>query len=114
MTRGRPILILESKGEDQILRIKFVAVEASFDFLSPAYRESEGIKTHLSVCPSVHLKNLNLAHVFWSINDGAMIFGMHDPYDKPFQYTPCRDLDLLQGQSCFRLGTTILRILVSI
>ena len=102
------------KVKTKFWELEFVAVQASFDFLSPAFRESVGIKTHLSVCPSVHLINLNLAHIFWSINDRAMIFGMRDPYDKPFQFTPCRDLDLLQGQSCFRLGTTILRILVSV
>ena len=29
---------------------------------------------------------------------------MHDPCDKPFQFAPCSDLDLLQGQSCCRAG----------
>ena len=95
MTRGRPILIWESKGEDQFWEFEFVAVEVSLNFLSPAFRKSEGIKTPLSVCPSVHHKNLNLVHIFWSVHDGAMIFGMHDPCDKPFQLAPCRDLDLL-------------------
>ena len=47
-----------------------------------------------SVRPSVRHKNYNLAHIFWSINDRALIFGMHDPCDRPFQLTPCRDLDL--------------------
>ena len=48
----------------------------------------------LSPCPSVRHKNFNLAHIFWSINDRALIFGMHDPCDRPFQLTPCLDLDL--------------------
>ena len=40
------------------------------------------------------------------INDRALIFGMHDPCDKPFHLAPCCDfdLDLLQGQSCCRAG----------
>ena len=47
-----------------------------------------------SVRPSVCHKNFNLAHIFWSIKDRALIFGMHDPCDKPFQVMPSRDLDL--------------------
>ena len=47
-----------------------------------------------SVCQSVCHKNFNLAHIFWSINDRALIFGMHDPCDKPFLLIPCGDLDL--------------------
>ena len=32
------------------------------------------------ICPSVCHKILNLAHIFWNINDTlALIFGMHDP-----------------------------------
>ena len=34
----------------------------------------------MSVRLSVRHKNFNLAHIFWSINDRALIFGMHDPY----------------------------------
>ena len=64
------------------------------------------IKTHSSDCPSVcpsvchknnnllsvcH-KNLSLAHIFWRINDRALIFGMHDPYDKSFLLVPFSDL----------------------
>ena len=33
-----------------------------------------------------------MAHTFWSIKDRALIFGVHDPCDKPFQVMPCRDL----------------------
>ena len=55
---------------------------------------SRDIKTHSSVPLSVCHKNFNLAHIFWSINDRALIFGMHDPCVKPFQLTPCQDLDL--------------------
>ena len=44
---------------------------------------------HMSICLFVHLlvchRNFNLAHICWSINDRALIFGMHDPCDKPFQ-----------------------------
>ena len=47
-----------------------------------------------SVCQSLCHKNFNLAHIFWSINDRALIFGMHDPCDKPFLLIPCSDLDL--------------------
>ena len=51
-----------------------------------------------SVCQSVSQpvchKNFNLANIFWSINDRALIFGMHDPSDKPFLLIPCGDLDL--------------------
>ena len=56
--------------------------------------KSGDIKTHLSLLLSVCHKNFNLAHTFWSIHDRALILGMHDPCDKPFQLTPCRDLDL--------------------
>ena len=66
---------------------------------------------HLCVCPSLQYSWLLLAslvffeylslfivphvlanvgdfktHIFWNINDRAMIFGMHDPYDKPFKF----------------------------
>ena len=47
-----------------------------------------------SVCQSLCHKNFNLAHIFWSINDRALIFGMHDPCDKPFLLIPCGDIDL--------------------
>ena len=47
-----------------------------------------------SVCQSLCHKNFNLAHIFWSINDRALIFGMHDPCDKPFLLIPCSDPDL--------------------
>ena len=66
----------------------------------------------LSVCPSVPLsvchKNFNLAHIFWSFNDTALIFGMNDQRDKPFLLVPYCDLtltfDLSQGQICCRAG----------
>ena len=69
---------------------------------SPAFAKRGDIKSHSSVRlsvrpsvrPSVCHKNFNLAHIFWSIKDRALIFGMHDPCDMPFQVTPCRDLDL--------------------
>ena len=48
----------------------------------------------LSIRPSVCLKNFNLAHIFWSINDRALIFSMHDPYDKSFLLVLCSDLDV--------------------
>ena len=74
--------------------------------LSPAFAKAGDIKTHSPVCLSVRHKNFNLAHIFWSINDRALIFGMHDPCDKFFQLAPCHDLDLylLQGQSCCQAG----------
>ena len=48
----------------------------------------------LIVPPSVCHKNFNLAHIFRSIDDRAVIFGMHDPCDKSFLLVPCGDLDL--------------------
>ena len=39
----------------------------------------------------INLNLFNLAHIFWCINYRTLIFGMHDPCDKPFQYAPCRD-----------------------
>ena len=71
------------------------------------------IKTHSSVCLSVCHKNFNLAHIFWSINDYALIFGMHDPCDKPFLLIPCGDLDLLHTSRSNMFpgrGITIFRI----
>ena len=56
------------------------------------FAKAGDIKTHSSVRPSVRDKNFNLVHIFQ--NDRALIFGMHDPCDKPFQLTPCSDLDL--------------------
>ena len=64
------------------------------NFCPPPFAKAGDIKSHSSVRPSVRHKNFNLAHIFWSINDRALIFGMHDPCDRPFQLTPCRDLDL--------------------
>ena len=73
-------------------------------YCPPLSRERGDIKSHSSVCPSlcpsvrpsvrlsVCHKNFNLAHIFWSIKDRALIFGMHDPCDKPFQVMPCHDL----------------------
>ena len=57
-----------------------------------------------SVRPSVRHNKFNLAHIIWSFNDRALIFGMHDPCDKPFHLAPCRDLDPLQGQNCCGAG----------
>ena len=68
--------------------------------LSPALKRKQGTLKLIrpsvcpSLCPSVCHKNSNLAHIFWSSNDGALIFGMHDPCDKHFQLTQCHDLDL--------------------
>ena len=68
----------------------------------PPFAKAGEIKTHSSVCPSVRLsftlsvchKKINLAHIFWSINDRALIFSMHKPCDKSFRFVPCGDLDL--------------------
>ena len=67
-----------------------------------ALAKAGDIKSHSSVCPSLCLsvplsvchKNFKLAHIFWSINDRALISGMHDLCDKPFQMPPCHGLDL--------------------
>ena len=48
------------------------------------------IKTHSSVCH----KNFNLAYIFWSINDRALMLGMHDPCVKPFQLALNQNHDL--------------------
>ena len=57
-------------------------------------RPSVGPSVCLSASPSVCHKNFNLAHIFWSVYDRALIFGMHDPCDKPFLLIPCGDLYL--------------------
>ena len=89
--------------------------------LSPAFRESVGTlnlirpSVPLSVCPSVCLsvclsvchKNFNLAHIFWSINDKALIFGMilvTSPFHWYHAVTLTLTFDLLQGQICCRAG----------
>ena len=65
-------------------------------FLSPALSQKWGTLKLIcqSVCLSIGYKNFNLAHIFWSINDRALIFGMHDPYYKPFVLVPCGEFDL--------------------
>ena len=80
--------------------ITFIDAETCYKFIVPRLsRKRVTLKLiRPSVCPSVcqslcH-KNFNLAHIFWSINDRALIFGMHDPCDKPFLLIPCGDLDL--------------------
>ena len=72
----------------------------------PPFVNAGDMKTHspvcLSVSPSVCLSfgpsvchiNFNLAHIFRSNNDRALIFGMYDPCDKSFLLIPCGDLDL--------------------
>ena len=47
---------------------------------------------HRSVRPSFCTKT-NLAHIFWSIYDRTLIFGMYDHCDKSFLLVPCDDLD---------------------
>ena len=73
----------------------FVTIYLSF--CPPPFAKAGDIKTHLSVCPSIGLsvchKNFNLAHIFWSIKDRALIFGMHDLCYKSFLLVPCCDLD---------------------
>ena len=63
-------------------------------YCPPPFVKAGDIKTHSSVCLSVRHKNFNLAHIFWSINDRALIFGMHHPCDKPFLLVPFGDLYL--------------------
>ena len=50
------------------------------------FAKAEDIKSHWYVCLSQKLIS--------SINDRALIFGMHDPCDKSFLLLPCGDLDL--------------------
>ena len=48
-------------------------------YCSPPFVKAGDIKTHSSICPLVCSSvtiNFNLAHIFWSINDRALIFGM--------------------------------------
>ena len=70
----------------------------SWYICSLPFAKAGNIKTHLSVRLSVPLsvchKKFNLAHIFWSVNDRALIFGMHDPCDRSCQLTPCCYLDL--------------------
>ena len=107
---GRPMSFVTKsnipKTRDCLRSDGGLSVKEIARFVHCIYRISTGsvfakagdIKTHSSVCPSVRPsvchKNFNLTHIFWSINDRALIFGMHDPCVKPFQLTPCRDLDL--------------------
>ena len=66
-----------------------------------------------SVCPSVCHKNYNLAHIFWSINDTALIFGMHGHCDKPFSIGTMLwpwPLSYVKVKFVAGRGTTILRI----
>ena len=65
----------------------------------PPFVKAGDILTHssvrLSVSPSVRLsQNFYLTDIFLSINDRALIFGMHDPCDKSSLLVPCGDLDL--------------------
>ena len=59
------------------------------------FRESVGTLNliHLSVCPSVRHKNVNLGHNFCTITDSALILGMCVPCYKTFPVVPCRDFD---------------------
>ena len=52
-----------------------------FSVIVPRRSRKRGTLKHicLSIRLSVHHKNFNLDHIFWSINDGAFIIGMHDP-----------------------------------
>ena len=104
-----------------LLNLLLILINDGTLLLSPAFRESGGTLKLIrpsvspSVCQSLCHKNFNLAHIFWSINDRALIFGMHDPCDKPFLLILCGDLDLdLWPTSRSNLfpggGTTILRI----
>ena len=81
------------------------ALKLQYDsFFVPRFRESVGTLNLIrpsfcpsvrpSVRPSVCHKNFNLSHNFWSINDRALIFGMHDHCDIPFLLVQCDDLDL--------------------
>ena len=68
-----------------------------------------------SVCLSVCHKNFNLPHIFWSINDRTLIFGMHDLCDQPFLLVPAviltfQALTYLKVKFVAWLGNTILRI----
>ena len=60
------------------------------NFIVPRFSRKQGTLKliRLSVCPSgrpsVYHKNINLAHIFCSINDWALIFGMRDSCVKPF------------------------------
>ena len=93
-----PYWFLSPKVKTKFWELEFVAVEVSFDILSPTFHESKDIKTHLSIYPSVHHKNLNLAHIFWSMNDRAMIFGMHKPCDKPHVVTLTFKVKVVSGR----------------
>ena len=105
---------LEGQGHSAHVS-KFMSKYCKLGYCPPPFTKVGDIKTHSSVCH----KDFNLAHIFWSINDRALIFGMHDPCDMSFQLVPCGDLDLLPTSrsnllpgggpqffelACFRLG----------
>ena len=92
-------MITRKKSHSKYLKQKELS-----SFLSPPFAKAVDIKTYLSVCLSIWHKNFNLAHIFWSINGRALIFGIHYPCDKPFLLVPCSDFDLLQGQFCCWAG----------
>ena len=109
---------LEGQGQSAHVS-KFMSKYCKLGYCPPPFTKVGDIKTHSSVCLSVCHKDFNLAHIFWSINDRALIFGMHDPCDMSFQLVPCGDLDLLPTSrsnlllgggpqffelSCFRWG----------
>ena len=76
-------------------------------FCPPPYAKAGDIKTHssvhLSVFPSV-TKNFNLARIFWSIKDRALILACMILVTSPFNlhHSVTLTFDLLQGQSCCR------------
>ena len=87
------------------LRYTLIYSSSAFKTPNQHYFRSErfAIFVHINfktsfVCPSVclafHYKRFNLAHIVWSINGRAIIFGMNDPWNMSFQLTPCCDLDL--------------------
>ena len=63
-------------------------------FVSRSLTKAEDIKTHSSIPQS---------NIFWGISEATLIFGMHDPFHKPFQLVPCLHLDLFQGLNFMNL-----------
>ena len=48
-------------------------------------------------CLTIYHKNFIMSHIFLSIYDKVIIFGMREPCDKPFQLQSFRDLALLMS-----------------
>ena len=56
--------------------------------------KKKNLFAHLSVILSPPPKTLNMSRIFFSVDSGALIFGIHNPCDKTFELVHCFGLDL--------------------